>query len=170
MISLLGLLHLNTVQPTTVAPPVDSIGIVQKVGPSKHLKPIEAPEREQVEELPIITATALAPPVAAPMASSEGNTYTPGNCTWGVKQYKRPDLPNMLGNANQWLYNARAMGLPTGSEPRAGAVGVQRFGTHVVYIEAVNDDGTVSVWEMNYNGLYSINTDNYPASYYDYIY
>lgn len=76
----------------------------------------------------------------------------PGQCTWYVN-YKRPDLPNGMGNANQYLSSARAKGLPTGSVPRPGAVMVtaeSAFG-HVTYVEAVNGDSIV-VTEMNYLG------------------
>ena len=99
--------------------------------------------------------------------SSAGNTYAPGYCTWYVKN-RRPDLPNNLGNAYTWVTRAASQGIPTGSEPRVGAVG-QR-GNHVVYVEAVNGDGTVTISEMNYRGLYETNTRTVPASYFQYIY
>lgn len=81
------------------------------------------------------------------------NTYVRGNCTWYAKQ-RRPDLPNRLGNANTWLKRAAAMGYPVGSKPHAGAVGTTTQGAlgHVVYIESVRKNGTVSISEMNYNG------------------
>lgn len=99
--------------------------------------------------------------------SSAGNTYTPGYCTWYVKNM-RPDLPNNLGNADTWVARAAAQGLPTGSAPRVGAVGQQ--GMHVVYVQSVNGDGTVTISEMNYGGLYRINTRTVPASSFMYIY
>ncbi len=105
--------------------------------------------------------------VAVPRASSSGNTYTQGYCTWYAKA-KRPDLPNNLGNANTWVARARAQGIATGSTPRVGAIGQQ--GMHVVYIEQVNDDGTVLVSEMNYKGLYIVSTRVVPASNFQYIY
>jgi surface antigen len=103
----------------------------------------------------------------APRGSSSGNLYTPGYCTWYAKN-KRPDLPNNLGNADTWVSRARAQGIPTGSTPRAGAIG-QR-GMHVVYVERVNRDGTVTISEMNHKGLYVITTRTLPASYFMYIY
>lgn len=99
--------------------------------------------------------------------SSAGNTYTAGYCTWYVKN-RRPDLPNNLGNADTWVARASAQGLPTGSAPQVGAVG-QR-GMHVVYVEAVNADGTVYISEMNRVGLYIQSTRTVPASYFQYIY
>lgn len=114
---------------------------------------------------------AVSPPrtktVAQVRGSSSGNTYTAGYCTWYVKN-KRPDLPNNLGNADTWVARAAAQGFATGSTPRVGAVG-QR-GMHVVYVEAVNGDGTVNISEMNHAGLYVITNRTLPANYFSYIY
>lgn len=99
--------------------------------------------------------------------TSSGNTYTPGYCTWYVKN-RRPDLPNNLGNADTWVARAAAQGIPTGSSPRVGAVGQQ--GMHVVYVESVNGDGTVTISEMNYQGLYVISRRTVPGSSFMYIY
>lgn len=96
-----------------------------------------------------------------------GNRYSPGYCTWYVKN-RRPDLPNNLGNANTWVARAAAQGLATGSTPRAGAVGQQ--GMHVVYVESVNGDGTVTISEMNYNGLFVVSSRTVPAGTFRYIY
>ncbi len=103
--------------------------------------------------------------------SSSGNTYTPGYCTWYVKN-RRPDLPNNLGNANTWYARASAQGLATGAAPRAGAVAATTQGAygHVAYVESVNNDGTVTVSEMNWNGLYVTSTRTVPASSFVYIY
>jgi surface antigen len=100
-------------------------------------------------------------------ASSSGNKYIAGYCTWYVKN-RRPDLPNNLGNASTWVSRALAQGLATGSTPVAGAVGQQ--GNHVVYIESVNGDGTVTVSEMNQVGWNVISTRTVPAGYFSYIY
>lgn len=99
--------------------------------------------------------------------TSSGNTYSPGYCTWYAKNM-RPDLPNNLGNANTWVARAAAQGLSTGSAPRVGAIGQQ--GMHVVYVQSVNIDGTVTISEMNYGGLYKIGTRTVPASIFQYIY
>lgn len=100
-------------------------------------------------------------------SSSAGNTYTYGYCTWYVKN-RRPDLPNGLGNAYEWVGNAQAMGMATGSSPRAGAAG-QR-GNHVVYVEQVHGDGTVTVSEMNHVAWNVVSSRRVPASYFTYIY
>lgn len=113
--------------------------------------------------------TTLAPRAQATprVGSSAGNSYSPGYCTWYAKN-RRPDLPNNLGNADTWVARAAAQGLATGSTPRAGAIGQQ--GMHVVYIESVNGDGTVTVSEMNYQGRGVISGRTVPASSFRYIY
>lgn len=99
--------------------------------------------------------------------SSSGNLYSRGYCTWYAKN-RRPDLPNNLGNANTWAVRARAQGIATGSTPRVGAIG-QR-GMHVVYVESVNGNGTVTISEMNFKGLYVKSTRTVAASSFTYIY
>jgi surface antigen len=64
-----------------------------------------------------------------------------------------------IGNANQWPGNAIAVGIPTSSTPRVGSVAVWNVGYygHVMWVEAVNSDGSLWVSQYNYdnNGLYS---------------
>jgi surface antigen len=101
---------------------------------------------------------------------SAGNLYTPGNCTWYVKN-RRPDLPNNLGNADTWFYRAQAQGWNVGYTAKKGAAAQTKAGMHVVYIEGVSLDGsTVTLSEMNVRGLYSMNTRTAPASDFLYIY
>jgi len=100
-------------------------------------------------------------------SNSAGNTYSSGYCTWYAKS-KRPDLPNSLGNAQTWFSRAQSLGIPTGTEPKVGAIG-QR-GNHVVYVEKVNTDNTVSISEMNYHGLGVTSTRTVPAATFRYIY
>ncbi len=111
------------------------------------------------------TPTRSTAPVA--VASSAGNTYARGYCTWYAKS-RRPDLPNQLGNAATWVSRAAAMGIPTGSTPRAGAIGQQ--GNHVVYVESVNGDGTITVSEMNYAGFGVVSSRTASAGAFLYIY
>jgi surface antigen len=107
------------------------------------------------------------PPRTNTAAKTAGNGYAWGNCTWYAKS-KRPDLPNNLGNAYSWVSQASAQGLPTGVEPRVGAIGQQ--GMHVVYVESVNDDGTISISEMNYHGFGVVSTRTVPVGTFEYIY
>lgn len=62
------------------------------------------------------------------------------------------------GNANQWLANARAKGVPTGSAPRVGAIVTflggeynARYG-HVGIVEEIRGN-KILVSDMNYRGL-----------------
>jgi surface antigen len=104
----------------------------------------------------------------AKYASSAGNTYYYGYCTWYAKQ-RRPDLPNMLGNGGQWVANAAARGYATGTAPRAGAI-AETVG-HVAYVESVNGDGTIVISEMNGPaGFGVVGTRTVSASQYRYIY
>lgn len=103
----------------------------------------------------------------ASRGSSAGNTYTAGYCTYYAKQ-RRPDLPNNLGNASTWVSRARAQGIPTGTVPRAGAIGQK--GNHVVYVERVNGDGTITISDMNWGGRWKITTRTVPANSHTYIY
>ncbi len=127
-------------------------------------------------QIPITTPTTQAGTVAQPAAQairptsaggSAGNTYAAGYCTWYAKS-RRPDLPNRMGNAISWVASARASGFATGGTPQAGAIGQQ--GNHVVYVESVNGDGTVTISEMNYRGLGVISTRTAPAGNFTYIY
>lgn len=79
-----------------------------------------------------------------------------------------------VGNANQWPGNARAAGIPVGTTPKAGAVGVVSSGQygHVAWVEAVNPNGTIRIshYNVNWNGSYAV-WDNLDPSYFDtYIY
>lgn len=98
---------------------------------------------------------------------SNGNRYSYGYCTWYVKNM-RPDLPNNLGDAISWVSRARAQGMATGNTPQVGAVGQK--GNHVVYVESVNNDGTVTISEMNHVGWNKTSRRTLPASNFSYIY
>lgn len=61
--------------------------------------------------------------------------------SWKVHQYYG-NMPYWggRGNANQWLANARNAGIPTGTTPKPGSVGVINSGAygHVVWVEYVS--------------------------------
>ncbi|OGL31998.1 hypothetical protein A3E76_01870 [Candidatus Saccharibacteria bacterium RIFCSPHIGHO2_12_FULL_44_22] len=65
---------------------------------------------------------------------------------------KTGNYPRYWGNANMWPNSARKAGIATGSTPRVGSVGVISAGAygHVVWVEAVNGDGTVDISQYNY--------------------
>lgn len=97
-----------------------------------------------------------------------GNSYVWGQCTWYVASKR--SVPNNWGNAISWYYNAQRSGFATGSAPRAGAIGWERS-NHVVYVESVNDNGTVNISEMNWGGRPGVvHYRTEPASRFLYIY
>lgn len=119
---------------------------------------------------PVVDAEPIVEPPSEPesIISYTANAYEPGQCVWGVKEW-RPDIPGNWGNAYQWIGNAQAMGWPSGSTPRVGAVGVE--GNHVVLITAVNLDGTVTTKEMNERYIpFEISSRTVSANYFYYIY
>lgn len=64
------------------------------------------------------------------------------------------------GNANQWPSTTARHGISQGSQPKAGAAAVSMVGYygHVMYVEAVHGDGTITVsdYNLNWDGLYRI--------------
>ncbi len=93
------------------------------------------------------------------------NGYDYGWCTYYAAlrraQIGRP-VPSNLGNAYSWYRLAQRAGIPTGLTPQVGAVAVNEGGNHVSVVEAVNDDGSFWVSEMNSHGQVSM-TDSTPA-------
>ncbi len=93
------------------------------------------------------------------------NGYDYGWCTWYAANRRaeigRP-VPSNLGNAYSWYILAQKAGLPTGLSPQVGAVAVNQAGNHVSVVEAVNEDGSFWVSEMNSHGQVSM-TDSAPA-------
>ncbi len=79
-----------------------------------------------------------------------------GYCTWYVASRRHV---GWLGNAGDWLYNARAAGYATGYSPQAGSIMVtsESGWGHVAYVESVGA-GTVTISEMNYNGWGVVNS------------
>ncbi len=100
---------------------------------------------------------------------SYANSYDWGNCTYYVASQRQ--VPSNWGNANQWLYNAQAAGYSTGSVPQVGAIAQTSVGYygHVALVVGVGA-GTVTVREMNVEGLGVIDTATYPAGMFSYIY
>ena len=98
------------------------------------------------------------------------NAYDYGWCTWHAANRRAESgnpIPSNLGNAISWLGGARAAGLPTGSEPRAGAVlyhlNIGGLG-HVAYVESVNPNGSFLVSDMNYPTWGKVTYRTVPAS------
>ncbi len=88
-----------------------------------------------------------------------GNRYAYGYCTYYAFNKRaasgRP-IGSNWGNATTWASLARASGFAVDKSPRSGDVfqtsgGWGGYG-HVGYVERVNEDGSISVSEMNYAG------------------
>ena len=89
--------------------------------------------------------------------------YTWGNCTYYVAKIANW-IPAGLGNAGDWLANARRQGLQTSSTPSVGSVVVYAPGSdysqfgHVAYVTGVHPGGSFDVTEMNFRGLNVVDT------------
>lgn len=77
------------------------------------------------------------------------NGYAYGYCTWYVAS--RIQVPNNWGNANTWAYYAALSGWTVSAAPSVGAIAQTSAGYagHVAIVTSVNDDGTVTISEMN---------------------
>lgn len=157
----------------------DVIHIGDKLTIPVSTEVLPARELPAAVALPVVTPGVSTPSTPnvdnspAPVANfGGGNTYDYGYCTWYVKNRRGNTIPNSLGNANTWFARAQAAGMATGYTPRAGAVGTTTRGAlgHVVYVEAVNGDGTIQISEMNAPkwGVTTYRTAN--ASEFSYIY
>lgn len=87
------------------------------------------------------------------------------NCTDWVAYRVRVaggHVPSGLGNAKLWDDRAPSYGISVGSTPRQGAAAVSNGGFygHVMYVEAVNGDGSIVVSDYNRagTGKYDMNT------------
>ncbi len=65
---------------------------------------------------------------------------------------ERGYVPVNWGNANDWVGNARRAGYTVSSTPKAGSAGVIYGGQygHIVWVDSVNGDGTLTISQYNY--------------------
>jgi len=103
------------------------------------------------------------------------NGYDFGYCTYWVAKLRAQNgngVPTNLGNAATWAVRAAGMGLPTGTTPRVGAAVVTstRGAGHVAYVTGVNDDGTITISEMNHAGWNKVNSRTLADTGFRYIY
>ncbi|MGN7246770.1 CHAP domain-containing protein [Janibacter anophelis] len=70
----------------------------------------------------------------------------------GIKDFSNQYGGGRFGNAINWDNNARAVGIPVYSTPRAGDIAVRNSGTygHVAFVTKVNADGSFQVDEYNH--------------------
>jgi peptidoglycan endopeptidase LytE len=95
---------------------------------------------------------------ASGYAVSGNNTYAYGYCTWHAANRRaaigRP-IPNRMGNAISWASAARGAGYGVDGDPQAGDVLYHKYqggAGHVAFVESINEDGSILVSDMNYNG------------------
>lgn len=87
--------------------------------------------------------------------NGQSHGFAWGNCTWYVAQHKSV---SWRGNANQWIRNAKAAGVKTGSKPVPGSIvqfsgrGYNRSYGHVAIVADVTDDEII-VKDMNYRSI-----------------
>lgn len=107
------------------------------------------------------------PQTGSRQAPVRSGAYEAGQCTAWVAEKRF--VPSGWGNASNWRNAAQKAGWTVSSHPVDGAIGWR--GNHVVYVESVNGDGTVTISEQNYNWVpFSVRTITRPANYYTYIY
>lgn len=111
---------------------------------------------------PITSKTRVGPSRNTPQAK-RGHYY---QCAGWVanKRY----VPIGWGNASNWKNAATRAGWTISRLPIAGAIGW--VPGHVVYVEAVHNNGTVTISEQNYDWKNSIRTITVPVSKYVYLY
>lgn len=103
----------------------------------------------------------------------DGMGYAYGQCTWGVaarinqlglklkgRNGEKIPITNVMGNGQDWVGSASALGGETGSMPQAGAIISFAGGSHgtpipyghVAFVEKVYPDGSFLISETNVNG------------------
>lgn len=106
--------------------------------------------------------------------SGGDNRHFGGQCTWYVAE-RKGIYGETWGHAFQWAASAQARGIPTGAEPRVGAI-AQRGGGwgglgHVGVVEEIMNDGMIRVRSMNLSGTWNVHDEViHKSGYSTYIY
>lgn len=93
--------------------------------------------------------------VKRPAGGIDSRGWYVGNCTsYVAERYDLTHADGWRGDGGEWLDRAAALGKEVSSDPKPGDIMVTGEGAsgHVAIVEAVNNDGTVTVSEMNYKG------------------
>lgn len=144
-------------KPKPVPPPAPKKVIVAQTPKKPAAKPVNKPAAKKPAAKPAVAASTS---TAKPTGISWGGKYKAGihfpegYCTAYVAR-KRGGW-RTLGNAGEWLGNAKAAGVPTGSTPIVGAIMVTNESGwgHVAYVESVDEaNKKFTVSEMNYQGF-----------------
>jgi len=120
--------------------------------------------RTTVKPLPKSSVSTKTAVVKVKLANDGRNHFAYGYCTFYVAS--RRTIP-WFGNAGTWLTGARGAGFATGVMPQVNAIIVtseSRWG-HVGIVESLNEDGTITISEMNYSGFAHITTRTISTSY-----
>ncbi len=129
--------------------------------PEDNSRPIPeiSMEIKDAEYIPPAPKPILRPVFASPSpAQVTSGSFPFGQCTYYVATRRNV---SWSGNAWEWFGNAKAVGMASGNQPKAGAVMVTWESAigHVAYVESVNANGTFTVSEMNYGGYWGrVNT------------
>ena len=86
---------------------------------------------------------------------------------WYVYDKTGGKIGSTWGNANSWATAAQAAGFTVNNTPEEGAIMQSSEGAfgHVAFVESVNNDGSITVSEMNYDGgPFAISTRTISAS------
>lgn len=98
--------------------------------------------------------------------TGNGKGFAWGNCTYYVANHKNV---TWRGNANQWLRNAAAAGVPTGKTPAVGAIvslsgrGYNSYYGHVGIVAGVEGNDII-VKDMNYRRLNEVTIRRIPKT------
>ncbi len=137
----------------------------KKATPVAETKPKTEEPSIAVEATPVVNSNGLKDRYAIKFTGL-GRGFVAGNCTWHVARNK---AVTWRGNANQWIRNARAQGVPTGKTPIVGAIvqfsghGYNAYYGHVGIVTDIQD-GNIIVSDMNYRGLYEVTIRKVPIN------
>lgn len=144
-----------------------AIAAAPKPAQAPTVKPANSPQ-QPVAKAPVVKKT----PAKDPQTITYGDytlslkigkwcrNFVWWNCTCFVAKYKNV---TWRWNAKDWLKNAKKQGIPTGNDPKPGAIIVYHgpgfppaYG-HVGIVMAVNDDHMI-IKDMNYRALNEVTT------------
>lgn len=127
-----------------------------KINPPKAIAPVITKKEDPKKKSSVkISPKKKESRVYATGYTGKGNKFAWGNCTYFVANHKNV---TWRGNANAWLRNAAAAGVPTGNNPAPGAIisfagsGYNPYYGHVGLVVDVDGDSVV-VKDMNYRRL-----------------
>lgn len=89
------------------------------------------------------------------------NLYAKGQCTYYVFDRIRQDgnmISNRWGDAKYWANEASKEGYKVNDNPSVGSILQYPKGQHghVAYVDKVNHDGSLTVFDMNYRKPYEV--------------